>query len=343
MKCEEIFLQLLAHRSRTPIHSFGYAFAPSNIALCKYWGKRDLVLNLPITSSLSVSLNGKGALAKISPSSNQQHELIVNNQLLDLKATPAKYLLSFLDAFNFLVSKTYRLELNFNIPLAAGLASSAAAYAAIVKAFDNFFGWKLDGKSLSILARLGSGSACRSIFHGFVEWLRGSDPDGMDSYAKPVKKTWPELGIGLCIITKQQKTVSSREGMKRTVSTSALYSAWSEKANHDLSLLKKAIAEKDFNLLGQTAESNALTIHATMLAAWPPLLYFLPETIKLVKKVWELRENGLVIYFTQDAGPNIKLLFLKPEEEKVKRHFPYVEIIYPFENSHDKKTASNIN
>ena len=291
---------------------------------------------MPITSSLSVSLNNKGTLAKISLSSNQQHELIVNRQSLDLEAASAKRLLSFLDAFNFLVPKAYRLELNFNIPLAAGLASSASAYAAIVKAFDDFFDWQLDGKALSILARLGSGSACRSIFDGFVEWLRGSDPDGMNNYAKPIKGTWSELGIGLCVITKQQKAVSSREGMQRTVTTSALYSAWSKKANHDLLLLKKAIAEKDFNLLGKTAESNALTIHATMLAAWPPLLYSSPETIKLVQKVWELLENGLVLYFTQDAGSNIKLLFLKPEEEKVKRHFPYVEIIYPFENSHDK-------
>ena len=336
MRYEEIFTQLLAHRSKTPVQSFGRAFAPSNIALCKYWGKRNLELNLPITSSLSVSLNDKGTLAKISLSSKQQHELIVNHQSLGSETTPAKRLLSFLDEFNFLIPKAYRLELDFNIPLAAGLASSASAYAAIVKAFDDFFGWQLDGKSLSILARLGSGSACRSIFDGFVEWLRGSDPDGMDSYAKPVKETWPEFGIGLCIITKQQKAVSSREGMKHTVTTSALYSAWSKKANYDLSLLKKAIAEKDFNLLGQTAESNALTIHATMLAAWPPLLYSSPETIAWIKKVWELRENGLVLYFTQDAGPNIKLLFLKPEEEKVKQHFPYVEIIYPFGNSHDK-------
>lgn len=332
MRREEIFPQLLARQSKTPVQSFGRAFAPSNIALCKYWGKRNLELNLPVTSSLSVSLNDKGTLAKISLSSNQQHELILNDQSLDLEATPAKRLLSFLDEFNFLDPKAYRLELNFNIPLASGLASSASAYSAIVKALDDFFGWQLGGKSLSILARLGSGSACRSIFDGFVEWLCGSDPDGMDSYAKPVKETWPELGIGLCLITKQQKAVSSREGMKRTVITSALYSAWSEKANHDLSLLKKAIAEKDFNLLGQTAESNALTMHATMLAAWPPLLYSLPETVKWVQKVWELRENGLVLYFTQDAGPNIKLLFLKPEEEKVKQHFPYVEIIYPFEN-----------
>ena len=336
MRCEEIFLQLLSHRSKTPVQSFGSAFAPLNIALCKYWGKRNLELNLPITSSLSVSLTHKGTLAKISLSPNQQHELIVNHRWLNSETAPAKRLISFLDKFNFLVPKAYRLELDFNIPLAAGFASSASAYAAIMKAFDDFFGWKLDGKSLSILARLGSGSACRSIFDGFVEWQRGDNPDGMDSYAKPVKEIWPELSIGFCIITKQQKAVSSREGMKRTVTTSALYSAWSEKANYDLSLLKKAIAEKDFNLLGQTAESNALAMHATMLTSWPPLLYSSPKTISWVKKVWKLRENGLVLYFTQDAGPNIKLLFLKSEEEKVKQHFPYVEIIHPFENSHDK-------
>ncbi|QTS83705.1 diphosphomevalonate decarboxylase [Coxiella endosymbiont of Amblyomma nuttalli] len=332
MRREEIFPQLLDHQSKTPVQLFGCAFAPANIALCKYWGKRNLELNLPITSSLSISLNNKGTLAKISLSSNQQHKLIINDQSLNLEAIPAKYLLSFLDEFSFLTKKAYQLELNFNIPLAAGFASSASTYAAIVKAFDDFFGWQLDKKYLSILARLGSGSACRSIFDGFVEWLCGRDPDGMDSYAQPVKETWPEFGIGLCTITNQQKSISSREGMKRTVISSALYSSWPEKVTHDLLLLKKSIAEKDFNLLGKIAESNALAMHATMLAAWPPLLYSSPNTIKCMQKIWKLRENGLVLYFTQDAGPNIKLLFLKSEEEKVKQHFPYVEIIYPFEN-----------
>lgn len=332
---EKIFQQLLADQPKKPNKSVGRAFAPSNIALCKYWGKRNFDLNLPITSSLSISLRNKGTTAEVTFSKDKHHELIINDQSLDLQTAHAKRLLSYLNEFNFLHKNAYRLKLNFNIPIAAGLASSACAYAAIIKALDDFFGWQLDGKSLSILARLGSGSACRSVFDGFVEWHCGTTPNGMDSYAEPLKKAWPELGIGLYIITHQQKSVSSREGMKRTTATSSLYPAWPEKANHDLACLKKAIAKKDFVLLGQTAESNALTMHATMLAAWPPLLYSSPETIKLIQKVWALRENGLMIYFTQDAGPNIKLLFLKHDEAKIKQHFPDIEVIYPARNEND--------
>ncbi|ACJ18701.1 diphosphomevalonate decarboxylase [Coxiella burnetii] len=334
---KQIFHQLLSQRSKSP-QSSGHAFAPSNIALCKYWGKRNLELNLPVTSSLSISLGDKGATAAISPSSTNQHELIINNQPIAIHSTHAKQLLAFLEAFNFLGVK-YHLELNFNIPLAAGLASSACAYAAIVKALDNFFEWQLDRKSLSILARLGSGSACRSVFNGFVEWYCGKDPDGMDSYAEPLVENWPGLCIGLCILNQKPKTVSSREGMRRTVTTSPLYSAWPEKANRDLTQLKKAIAKKDFNLLGRTAESNALAMHATMLAAWPPLLYSSPETITVMQKIWSLREAGTEIYFTQDAGPNIKLLFLESNKEKIKQSFPEIEIISPFKTSREQRVV----
>ncbi|MFW0094741.1 MAG: diphosphomevalonate decarboxylase [Coxiella endosymbiont of Haemaphysalis qinghaiensis] len=337
MNRNEIFQKLLAKKNKAPVKSFGEAFAPSNIALCKYWGKRNLELNLPLTSSLSISLGNKGANAKISSSSNRYHELIINNDLLSLESSCAQPLLAFLDEFTFLDVKSYRLQLNFNIPFAAGLASSACGYAANVKAMNDFFGWHLDGKISSILARLGSGSACRSIFEGFVQWYCGTDHDGMDSYAESLDESWPELCIGLYILSSQKKTISSREGMKRTVATSALYAAWPQKVNKDLLSLRKAIAQKDFSLLGQTSESNALAMHATMLTAWPPLMYSSPETIQLIQKIWRLREKELEIYFTQDAGPNIKLLFLARDKEKVNCHFPNLEVISPFKDTLTQK------
>ena len=331
----EIFHQLLPDQPK--FHkSSGCAFAPSNIALCKYWGKRNRELNLPVTSSLSVSLNDKGAKAEISISPTNKHILTINGHLVDLELTYAKQLFRFLEEFSFLNTK-YDLHLNCNIPPATGLASSACIYAAIVKAMDNLFEWQLDRKSLSILARLGSGSACRSIFNGFVEWHCGTDPAGMDSYAEPLLENWPELCIGLYITDIKPKIISSREGMKRTVTTSILYSAWSEKVNHDLTQLKKAISLKNFSLLGKTSESNALAMHATMLAAWPPLLYSSSETIEVIKKVWVLRRTGVQIYFTQDAGPNIKLLFLETDKEKVQQYFPEIDVIFPFKISTEQQ------
>ena len=339
MNRDEIFQKLLARQNKMPIKSFGQAFAPSNIALCKYWGKRNLELNLPFTSSLSISLHNKGANAKISSSPNRHHRLIINNNSLNLKSDYAQLLLAFLKKFTFFSIKAFYLQLDFNIPVAAGLASSACGYAAIVKAMNNFFGWQLDGKILSILARLGSGSACRSIFEGFVQWYCGTDPNGMDSYAEPLNENWPELCIGIYIVSSQKKTISSREGMKRTVATSALYKAWPQKVNDDLLHLKRAITQKDFSLLGRISESNALAMHATMLAAWPPLMYSSPETIQLIQKIWMLREKGLEIYFTQDAGVNIKLLFLMRDIEKVSHHFPSLEVILPLKDTITQKVT----
>ena len=108
---------------------------------------------------------------------------------------------------------------------------------------------------------------------------------------------------------------------------------WPSKVNQDLIQIKNAIKTKDMDLLGRTAESNALAMHATMLSSWPPVLYMLPETIEAMQKVWDLRQQGKAIYFTQDAGPNLKLLFLKDDAEAVCANFPDVKIVLPFSHS----------
>lgn len=324
--------QILKPYQTTPEKEYGAAFAPSNIALCKYWGKRNLALNLPVTSSLSISLAHKGADAKISISATKAHEIFIDNERLPAEYDHTHRLSAYLDLFRF-NDQHYRVHLNFNIPVAAGLASSACGFASLVKALDDLYAWKLDEKSLSILARLGSGSACRSVYDGFVEWRHGERPDGMDSYATVINDTWPQLCLGLCVVSKTKKAVSSRDGMQRTVKTSELYAAWPEKTAHDLMALKTAITIKDFDLLGRTAESNAMTMHATMLAAWPPLLYSQAETVTLMQRIWALRQQGLSVYFTQDAGPNLKLLFLASNLKEIQTHFPQMEIIKPFNTS----------
>lgn len=336
MDKKTVIKKLLAGKTQTPQKTIGKAFAPSNIALCKYWGKRDFVLNLPITSSLSVSLANKGADVSIEPIHQQIHEFIINGHLLDPSTTYFHQLSQFFDDFCFADDTHYRVQFNLTIPLAAGLASSACIYAAVVKACDDLYQWHLDAQTLSILARLGSGSACRSIYQGFVEWHRGQSPDGMDSYATPLPMVWPALRIGLCLVNQQPKPVSSRIGMQRTVETSAFYSLWPEKCENDLIQIKNALEEKNFPLLGKTAESNALAMHATMLTAWPPLQYALPETIQCMNRVWACREQGLALYFTQDAGPNLKLLFLAADENIVLTAFPDIEVIQPFAQGVDK-------
>lgn len=335
MKKLDVIKSILGNRhKKSPTKSSVQAFAPTNIALCKYWGKRNQELNLPMTSSLSISLGNKGATTELKITENKFDSIILNNQSIDLSSPFSKRLIEFLNLFRVPDTLSFQVTIHSNIPIAAGLASSASGFAAIVQTLNSLFDWQLQPHELSILARLGSGSACRSIWPGFVEWREGNRADGMDSYGEAMIEQWPDLCIGLLILHDGEKPVSSREAMQRTVATSALYSAWPQKVNKDLSVLKDAISSKEFNLLGKTAESNALAMHATMLAAWPPIHYALPESVQAMQKIWNLRKEGLSLYFTQDAGPNLKLLFLKKDLAAICHHFSTVEIIQPFERSY---------
>ena len=307
----------------------GTAYAPANIALCKYWGKRNDELNLPVTSSLSVSLGKLGSRARF-VLGGERDTVTLNGQAIDSDLPFAQRLFAFLDLFRPAPDAKFQVTAENTILTAAGFASSASGFAAVVMALDKLFGWQLDQRSLSILARLGSGSASRSVYTGFVEWHAGVAEDGMDSYAEPLTETWPELRMGLLVISGVEKPIGSRAAMKRTVETSPLYAAWPAKVAADLVELKTAIRAKDFEKLGRVAESNALAMHATMIAAWPSVVYWLPETVNEMRRVAGLRQKGIPVYLTMDAGPNIKLLFLEKDTEAVQRAFPKVQIIAPF-------------
>lgn len=313
-----------------PVKFCATAFAPANIALCKYWGKRNEELNLPITSSLSVSLGELGTTTKICLATVPRDEVVLNDQPLPARSKFVRSISTFLNLFRPNPTVFFKVETRNTVPTAAGMASSASGFAALVLALNELFGWALSTKHLSILARLGSGSACRSVMTGFVEWEAGADEDGMDSHAVQVPGTWPDLRLGVIKISEAEKDVSSRQAMKRTRRTSALYEAWPVKVAHDLALIKEAIDSRDFELLGRTAESNALAMHATGLAAWPPVLFWRPESVAAMHQIWALREGGLALYFTMDAGPNIKLLFQAADETAVNLQFPDVDIVAPF-------------
>lgn len=305
----------------------GQAFAPANIALCKYWGKRDSVLNLPTTASLSVTLQRHGAHCIISLNKSAKDEVGLNGQTMQLSSGFGQRVTNFLALFRGTADYHFRVEFKLNIAFAAGLASSACSFAALVLALNDLFNWHLPSQALSILSRLGSGSACRSIFPGFVEWHAGEDPDGMDSYAERLSYDWPELQMGFLLASKQPKAISSSVAMATTVASSPLYASWPSKATRDLAQIKAAITQRDFHLFGKTVESNALNIHALMLSAWPPISYALPDTVAWMHEIWSKRAAGLAVYFTQDAGPNLKLIFLRKDQQLIKEHFPAVEIV----------------
>lgn len=367
MIAKSIVSEILKEQINTAQRPLGQAFAPSNIALCKYWGKRDEILNLPLTNSLSISLGNYGALTKISEINQSQDSIWVNGQdwtnMNNQKTAQEKNfclrLVAFLDLFRRTPNTHFRIETDLNIPIAAGLASSACGFAALVKALANLYHWNLETKYLSILARLGSGSACRSLWDGFVEWEKGERADGLDSHGVLCSESTTEKGrkqieecieeyedkfldfrIGLLIVNKTEKPISSRLAMQKTKETSPFFSEWPKKVQTDLIDLKTAIHTQDFSLLGHIAESNALGMHALMLTANPPILYSNPETIECMQAVWRARAEGLSVYFTQDAGPNLKLLFLEKEAEALRERFKGLSVINPF-SVHQTKTLCN--
>ncbi|MBR9827860.1 MAG: diphosphomevalonate decarboxylase [Oceanospirillales bacterium] len=305
-------------------------FAPSNIALCKYWGKRDRELNLPINASLSVSLDYLGSHTRLIPTEGQVDDVWLNGQQLQPGARFSQKVSEFIDLFRRDQNLYFKVETRNNIPTAAGLASSASGFAALTLALNDALALDLPPEHLSIMARMGSGSACRSLFTGFVEWRMGQREDGLDSHGVQLEQQWPGFCIGLVEIDAGEKATDSRSGMQRTVETAHLYQSWPLQAAVDLGKLQQAIAERDFELLGQTAEQNALSMHATMIASWPPLLYWQPESVAAMQKVWQLRSQGLQVYFTMDAGPNLKLLFQRADRATLLQHFPNLETVEPF-------------
>ncbi|MGL4855213.1 MAG: diphosphomevalonate decarboxylase, partial [Lentisphaeria bacterium] len=302
------------------------AFAPSNIALCKYWGKRQRELNLPVNSSLSISLGEYGTSTTIKVIDSKFDEIFLNGNQINNNDSFAKKIIDFIDLLRQNIDFSVRVNTINNIPTAAGLASSASGFAALTLAINELLSLELSNKELSMLARLGSGSASRSIYDGFVVWNRGEREDGLDSFAEKLNFSWPGLCIGLCTIVNAQKSISSRDGMNRTVESSFLYQSWASQAEHDILLIKDAILKQDFVLLGSTAEHNSLSMHATMISAFPPVIYWTPESLAMINKIHLLRSKGLPLYFTMDAGPNIKLLFMKENEAEVLASFPDVKL-----------------
>ena len=306
------------------------AYAPANIALVKYWGKRNETLNLPVTGSLSISLGPLGSHVELAQGAGTADAVWLNGQPLAADSSFVRRASAYLDLFRPAPDFFFDLKARNTVPTAAGFASSASGFAALAKGLNSLFGWGLGPRELSILARLGSGSAARSLEEGFVEWHAGTAPDGMDSYAERLEADWPELRVGALVLCAEEKPVGSRAGMKRSVETCEFYREWPGRVAQDLAALKAAIARKDFAALGGVAEENALAMHALMAATRPPIVYLLPETVAAMHRIWAAREAGLPLWFTMDAGPNVKLLFEAQNEARVREVFPAVEVVAPF-------------
>lgn len=292
------------------------ARAGANIALVKYWGKRDARLNLPAAGSISVTLNALYTDTTVTVDASLSGDRFV----LDGVEHDSGRVGTVLELVRSLAGEQApcRIESANSFPTAAGLASSASGFAALVVAAAEAYGLDLTGRRLSELARRGSGSAARSIFGGFVEMAAGCRDDGADAVAHPLLAAddWP-LEVVVAITDSAGKAVGSREGMNHTMLSSPYYPAWLESVPDDLERARSAIGQRDFEALCEVAEHSALKMHASMLAARPGLIYFNAATVACLHRVRELRRSGTATFFTVDAGPQVKAVCLPGEGERV--------------------------
>jgi len=310
------------------------AIANANIALVKYWGKRNKELMLPNNGSISMTTEGLCAHTTVEfDEKYTQDQLVLNgNEIKPGTEDYDDYVGKFLSVVRQISGTDLKVKIvsNNNFPTAAGLASSAAGFAALAAAVSKALNLPMDAKNLSMLARRGSGSATRSVLGGFVEWKRGEKEDGSDSYAEQIvdENFWPEFRMIICVTSKKEKKVKSRAGMAQTVKTSPMYKAWLETVDNDLETVRKAILEKDFTTVGKTAEENCLKMHATMITTKPPIIYWNAGTMEIIHAVMDWRDEGLESYFTIDAGPQVKIMCLEKDvNEIVKRvkQFSHIE------------------
>jgi diphosphomevalonate decarboxylase len=289
------------------------AVAHANIALAKYWGKRDEVLALPATSSLSLTLDAFRTTTTVTVGDLPAGS--ADTGTLDgapMTGDALGRVQRFLDLVRGLAGSDAPASVvsTATVPTGAGLASSASGFAALAGAATAAYGLDLDPRALSRLARRGSGSASRSVFGGLVVWHAGTND--LTSYAEPVpggEAGGPlDPAMAVVVLDSGVKSVSSRVAMKRTVETSPFFDGWVESTEQDVATMLDLIAAGDLAAVGDLAESNALRMHATMLGARPPVRYWTGHTMTVLDEVQALRADGLPCWATMDAGPNVKVL-----------------------------------
>ncbi|WP_125568002.1 diphosphomevalonate decarboxylase [Companilactobacillus insicii] len=295
------------------------ARAYTNIALIKYWGKKDKQLKIPYTNSLSLTLDKFYTDTKSEIIDSDKDQIYLNDELLD--DAKSKRITNYLDFVrNYFGFDQHFLVKSVNhVPTSAGFASSASGFAALAASINQTMKLNLDNRSLSILARNGSGSASRSIYGGFVEWIAGTSND--TSYAVPIDEH-PNIDLSLLsvVISQDTKKISSTSGMENSVKTSPFYDNWVTLVSSEINEIKQAIAQKDVQKIGELSEHNAMSMHALTLSANPSFTYFAPETIRVIQLVKSLRSQGVLAYVTIDAGPNVKIICTKESAEIVQKY-----------------------
>ena len=281
------------------------AVAQPNIALIKYWGKRDLAQNLPAVGSISITLRDLFTRMQV------RFDESLSSDVLAVNGTPDERMMPRLSACLDRVAGTDRPRADItstcNFPIAAGLASSSSSFAALIVAAAAAIGDTTDKVGLARLAGHASGSAARSLFGGFVE-LSNSDND-IEVREICAADEWP-LKVVVAITATGPKAVGSTEAMEISRRTSPFYSNWVSQQERDLGIARAAIAARDFAELAAVAEHNCLKMHSVMWASRPPMVYWNAATMRCLETVRQLQDEGVPVFFTIDAGPQVKAVCL---------------------------------
>lgn len=293
------------------------AIAPSNIAFTKYWGRKDEVLRLPENGSVSMSLSDLLTTTTVEFLDQYQKDQITINGG-GLGEDEAGRVIKHLDRVRKMANITHKAKVvsNNNFPTGTGLSSSASGFAALTLAAAKAAGLTLSEKELSMLARQGSGSGCRSIPSGFVEWLDGNTSD--TSYAKQIFPAdyWAITDI-VAVVSEGKKEVSTSLGQKSAKSSPFMKVRLSRMKEKN-SKIKNLIKEKNFTKFGELIEQEALELHTIMLTQYPPLIYWTPGTLQIMKLAPHWRAEGIPVYFTINTGQDIHLICEAKSIDKIK-------------------------
>lgn len=299
------------------------AVAPSNIAFVKYWGKKDEVLRLPENGSISMNVSGMTTTTTVEFSHSYKEDVISIDD--SEEKNEGSRAIEHLDRIRAKakISDKARVVTKTNFPKGTGLSSSASGFAALTVAGSRAAGLTLSEKELSILARQGSGSACRSIPDGICEWLDGETTE--TSYAVSL---YPPAYWDICdvvaVVSEGRKDVATTAGMK-LAQKSPFFETRLSHMKEKIAACKSLLAEKNFHAFGALIEAEALELHAIMLTSTPSLIYWTPGTLRIMKlcKIW--RSEGVAVYFTINTGQDIHLICEKPTVERVKKKLAEID------------------
>ncbi len=294
------------------------SLAHPNIAMIKYWGNRDNTLRLPVNGSISMNLDGLFTRTTVNFSASfPAHKLTLNKrQILGPGLERVSYILNIVREMAG-IKENAEVTTENNFPAGAGIASSAAAFAALALASSQAAGLNLKQDQLSRLARRGSGSASRSIPSGFVEWKMGQAEE--DSYAISIAppEHW-DLTDCVAVVNAGHKKTGSTEG-HALAGTSPLQNARVQDTARRLDICRQAILQKDFDALAHIIELDSDIMHSVMMTSNPPLMYWQPATLRVFQAVREWRASGLPVAYTVDAGANVHVITLREQSKMISK------------------------